>query len=234
MTCGRRPDVKPFAPITSLVLRDLFAMAEADGIATPVPIPATAKRTGLSETTIHRIAARLGHCHYAKRQRNALRFVSASVTLEAWLGVLDGWSHAARSFHVELKWSELGPALIDVWQGLDWAWTGAAGAALVADVGTPLQRVCYVAARDERAARERLLKALPALPVGDGERGTMHLAVPLCERSQLQFGRRVVASGASVVSTLQLALDLERGPGGVERPSFVEAARRSLRTKLLR
>jgi hypothetical protein len=208
-------------------------MAEVHGAASPVPISDIAERTGLNVTSIHRIAWRLGQLHYATRRRNALRFVYPTAVFQAWLNVWDGWSQVALSFHVGLKWRELVPALNDIWRDLDWAWTGTAGAALVTDVGVPLQRVCYVAADHERVARQRLVSALPAVPVSEGERGTMHVAVPLCERTQLRFGRHVTTSGAPVVSTLQLALDLEQGPGGVERPSVVEVARCVLRARLL-
>jgi hypothetical protein len=237
------------------VLRDLFASAEAFGGDRPVPIMDMADRTGLDETSINRIAGCLGKRGFATRRQYTLKLTDPARVLEAWLASWDAARQVTASFHVGLPWKALVPALTQAWGGLAWAWTGAAGAALVADVGVPLNRVCYVAARDEARALQRLRRLLvvreaqpyvnrllsdgetidelvPALPVAEGERGLFHVVVPFSERAQF-YGRHLTLAGVPVVSTLQLLLDLARGPGGPERDSLVMAAERTLRSLLL-
>lgn len=226
--CSRATN--PFGRVASLVLRDLFVAVEALGPGVALPIATIAQRTGLDETSINnRIAGCLARRGFARRRRHALTLVEPTRVLEAWVASWDGDRQPTESFHVGLAWGALVPRLAEAWQGLTWAWTGAAGAALRFPIGTPLQRVCYVAARDRDVAIDRLTHALPALTIDDvGGRGTVHVVVPFSERAQLEHGRRLAGDGTPVVSTLQILLDLMRGPGGSERRSVSEAARCAL------
>lgn len=223
----------PFGPLASLVLRDLFVAVEAFGPDVASRIATIAQRTGLDESSINRIAGCLGRKGFARRRRYALTLTEPARVLDAWIASWDGAGQKTESFHVGLPWATLVPQLSAAWEGLDWAWTGAAGAALIAPVGTPQQRVCYVAARDLHVALVRVARLLPALEIDDvGGRGTFHVVVPFSERAQIRHGRRVNRDGTPVVSTLQLLLDIERGPGGSERLSVVEGARWMLRRLL--
>jgi hypothetical protein len=223
----------PFTPSTSLVLRDLFLSAELKGVDRPVSLLDMSERTGLNEWSIIRIAACLRKHGFASRRRFALRLMDPARVIDAWMASWDGERQVTESFYIALPWKKLVAELTPRWKGLEWAWTGAAGAALVADVGVPLHRVCYVAERHEREAKERLVSLLDAIPVPANERGLFHIMVPFHERSQF-YGRHQSSVGAPVVSTLQMMLDLGQAPGGPERDSVMAAARRALMSMLLR
>jgi hypothetical protein len=210
----RRSD--PFGPLSSLVLRDVFAETERAGRSIAVPLAQIARRTGLNFYSVRRIASEVSLGGYAQRRHGAL-------LLEDPLGVLDAWILAWRrlasrqlmsSFHVELEWNALVTTLPVVFRDIAWLWTGVAGAVASGMArGTPLQRVCYVTKASFDVARRRLVDVLQAIPTEDGGgEGTVHLIVPAEERGQWYRARRNEWGVAPTVSTLQLALDAACGP----------------------
>jgi hypothetical protein len=201
----------PFGPLTSLVLRDLFAESEGRSDPPAVALEAIATRTALHLSTVCRIASRLSTLGYVERQQRALRLVDRLGALDDWIRSWDATAQVTQSFHVGLAWPALVSMLGSVWHGIDWTWTGGAGAVLAGIApGTPLHRVCYVTLREFDLACARLDRRLDMRRADEG--GTFHIIVPSEARAQLFRTRGARWGTGRVASTIQLALDVASGP----------------------
>jgi hypothetical protein len=220
----------PFGPLTSLVLRDLFAESEGHRDPPPVKLGAIAARTALHVSTVGRIASRLSGEGYTQRARAALTLTERVRALDDWIGCWDATAQVTASFHVGLSWPAFVSTLNFVWRGIDWTWTGAAGATLVGRAaGTPLHRVCYVPASGFDLACARIQRRADVMR--DDEGGTFHLVVPNESRAQLYRSRAGRWGVAGVASTVQLALDVACGPDALAprtAASVLAALRRAL------
>jgi hypothetical protein len=201
----------PFGPLTSLVLRDLFAESEGHSEPPAVGLEGIAARTALHLSTVHRIASRLTGRGYTRRRQRSLTLTERRRALDDWTPSWDFTAQVAASFHVGLTWPALVPMLDALWREIDWTWTGVAGAALLGITEcTPLHRICYVAARDFETACARIEGQGDSMRVDDG--GTFHVVVPSELRAQWYRMSDSRWGTSPVVSRVQLALDIAAGP----------------------
>lgn len=130
---------------------------------------------------------------------------------------------------VPYEGDELRDVLRDALGGLQWAYTALAGSDLAAPHVFHGQTHVFVAREQIDEAVDRLSDSLHARPAPEG--GTLHLLTPYYGEATF-FGMRAVG-GASVVSDLQLFLDLANFPlRGAEAAGILVRARMANRLGL--
>jgi hypothetical protein len=212
--------VNPFSKRASLVARALVARPTVRGIR------ALAEETGLAPGWVSEVVGALSDAGYVARGPDGVRLANAAGLLRDWTNVYDWRRNRVLPFVVPFGYHELENRLPAVMaSNFTWALTALSGADWIAPAVQHEQLHVYVLPAEERAARQHLASQLHArpLPQSDRSEAALNLVIPYYGKSAF-FGSEIIR-GMSVVSPLQLYLDLVHFP--LRGPEAAEAVLRT-------